>query len=314
MTDETLRETLSLAFDTEPAPAEAEPPPPPPQDDPPLEPAAPGAAAEPAEAPAIPPPASWSAAAKADFSQLPPHIRQEVRKREEDFEKGLAQQQSRAARLNRLDAVLGPRTERFRLSGLDEAQALQMLFAAQDYLERDPINALLYLGRQSGVDFRALAAALGTTQAPGAPQPLAPELQRLAAQVQTLTQAVDAQHVASEEAQREAYLGEIERFASGPGHVYFDNVSGRMAELIRTGQAAGLDEAYEQACWSDREIRPLMLRAEAEAQAQAQHARAAAARHASGSVTGSPSPGARPDASPKPTLRGELEAAFDALA
>ena len=48
------------------------------------------------------PPASWSAAAKADFDRLPEHIRKEVLKREADIERGRAQWQSGAERLNRL--------------------------------------------------------------------------------------------------------------------------------------------------------------------------------------------------------------------
>jgi len=273
------------------------------------------AADKPSERTAIVPPASWSATAKASFAALPPHIQQEVVKREQDVERGLAQWQTKGERLNRLDQVLAPRQQRFQLAGIDEVQAVQALFAAQDLLERDPVSALMYLARQSGVDFRQLVEH-GARQQAHEPQ-LHPVLQGLVGEVQSLRSAVAQQHEDSRRAQASEYSSQVQAFAADPANLYFQNVARDMATLIRSRQADTLQDAYEKACWASPEIRPLMLeqqqRATRDAARGAASARADAARRAGGSVIGSPSPGAAPGRSGPPlSLEDELRAAFAA--
>ena len=259
------------------------------------------------------PPASWSAAAKADFQSLPEHIRKEVLKREADMERGRAQWQSGAERLNRLDAILGPRTDMIRMRGMDEAGAIQALFAAQDFLERNPIEGLRHLARTYGVDPRALA--ISAPQQPGRPMPPQAQppahLAALARDVETLKGALAQQRQRADEAKMTALSGQLQAFMTDPGNLYFENVRGRMHALLQAGAAKDFADAYQQAIWSDPDVRQALLRQEqAERQGQASdaaRAKAAQARHASGSITGSPSPGSRPGrGGPAPTLRDEL--------
>lgn len=278
---------------------------------------APAAAAEGPQAQQQPsgPPASWSAAAKADFGTLPEHIRQEVLKREADIQRGLAQQQSGAERLNRLTALFQPRAEKLRMAGVTEDQAIGQLLAAQDYLERDPVNAISYLARSYGVDLRVFGQGQGQQQPQEAQLP--PVVQQLAQQVQALTNAHAQQQQQAQESQRGQYIGQVQAFATDPANLYFENVREKMAALIQTGAAKDLPDAYQQATWADPEIRPLLLKQQAEAQAaqtaEAARAKAAQARRASGSVTGSPAPGASPargSQNPNASLRDDLTAAF----
>lgn len=273
-----------------------------------------------AQAGIIAPPSSWSATAKAEFAKLSPVIQQEVLKRERDMETGKAQWQQGAERLNRLDAVLRPRLERFRLAGVDEARAVETLFAAQDYLERSPVDALLYLGRQSGVDWRSLFQRLqgGQGQPQQQVQALPPEIQHLTQQVQSLTNTVTQQQRAAQEGQLASHVQTVQQFAADPANIYFDNVKTRMSKLIREGDAKDLADAYQQACWADPEIRPLMLSKQQTDQAAqtaaANRAKVQQARNASVSVTGSPAPGASPGGvrpAPK-TVRDALSDAWDA--
>jgi len=285
----------------------------------PSEPKTPQAGAEPQpQAGTITPPASWSATAKADFAALPQHIQQEVLKREADIEAGKAQWDQKAERFNRLDAILAPRRERFQLAGIDETQAVQALFAAQDYLERDPVNALIYLARQSGVSQQHLLQVLGGPQQPQQAQ-LPPQLQPLMQQVQTLSQTVAQQQAQQTQAKLSEHLNQVQAFAADPANIYFENVRARMGKLIRSGDAENLSDAYQQACWMDPEIRPLMLRQQTQQQAVAQQAearaKAEAARRASGSVIGSPSPGATPvQGGSSGNLREDIQAAWNAHA
>ena len=287
----------------------------------PHEPEAPSAAEGPEAAEAAratAPPASWSAAAKADFMSLPDHIRKEVQKREADMERGRAQWQSGAERLNRLDAILGPRSDMIRLRGMDEAQAIQVLFAAQDILERNPIEGLRHLARNYGVDLRALASA-GAQQQPGGPMAaqaqLPAPLAGLAHEVQTLKGALAQQQQRIEEAKQAEMSSQFEAFATDPAHLYFENVRDRMYALLRAGAARDFADAYQQAAWADPEVRQALLRQQAETRqarsSDAARAKAAQARHASGSITGSPFPGSSPGrGGPAPSLRDELMSAW----
>jgi hypothetical protein len=276
---------------------------------------------EPGAGSAIVPPSTWSATAKAKFAGLDPVVQQEVLRREQEMDRGRAQWQQGAERLNRLDAVLRPRTEQFRLAGIDDVRAIETLFAAQDFLNRDPVEALLYLGRTSGVNWQAFVGRLQGQPAQGnpqlnAPQQLPPQLQPMARQLETLTNWATQQQQIAEQARMQGHQQTVQQFASDPSNMYFENVKGRMSQLIRSGVAKDLPDAYSQACWADPEVRKLMLQEEqtqrqADVQAK-QRAKAAEARRASGSITGSPSPGASPGGQARPqSVLSALSQAWD---
>ena len=286
------------------------------------EPRTPQAPAAPANAQAAPaeavqtsgPPPSWSAAAKAEFDKLSPVLKQEVLKREADIERGRAQWQQGAERLNRLDAVLAPHRERIAASGASDDQVIASYFEAERQLRTDPVNAIASLARSYGVDLRVFGN--GQAQQPQQAQ-LSPELQRIAQQVDALTNAQVQQQRQAQESERNQVMTHIQSFASDPANLYFDNVAEKMAALLKSGQAKDLPDAYQQATWADPQIRPLLLQQQAGAQAtqtaEAARAKAAQARRASGSVTGSPAPGASPargGQNPNASVRDDLMAAF----
>lgn len=278
------------------------------------DPKAPKTGAEPAQPAVISAPAAWSPAAKAAYAQLPEVVRNEIAKREQDWDKGLAQRSQDAERLNRLHQVLAPYAERLQLAGLTESQAVQQLFAASDYLRRDPVNALIYLAQTHGVDPRAFAQVLMGGQ--GQQPQVAPEVRQLYGEFQALKQGLDSERSQARNAQYQQMLSQVESFAKDPQHAYFENVREPMAQLVESGRAKDLQDAYEQATWAHPEIRPLLIQQQLEVQqkaaADAARAKSAQARHASGSITGSPSPGVMPGANgSKLSLRDELRKNFE---
>jgi hypothetical protein len=235
-----------------------------------------------------------------------------VLKREKDMEQGKAQWDQKGERLNRLDAVLSPRRERFQLTGMDEVRAIEALFAAQDYLDRDPVGGLAHLARQYGVDLGRLA---GGRQAQAAQPPMHPAIRELANEVNSLKGALAQQHDHAHQTILTQLTSEAAAFGDDPSHLYFDNVVGDMIALLQSNRAASLQDAYDRAVWANPETRTLALHAAEDQRRagaeQAARAKATAARHASGSITGSPSPGSSPaSAGPAPTLRDELARAF----
>lgn len=262
-------------------------------------------------------PPGLSAATKAVFPTLPQHVQEDLLKWQRDVETAKTTWDQKGERLNRLDAVLAPRQEQFRLAGLDDVRAIETLFAAQDYLQRDPASALIYLGRQSGVNWQAVFAQLQGQRPQGQPAPMPPQLAPLVSHVQSLTTLVAQQQAAAESQKMQGHLDAVSQFAADPKHVYFENVRGRMRALIHSETAKDLEDAYQQACWSDPQIRPLMIQAQDQerqaAATAAASAKAAQARHASGSITGSPTPGATPGGRgpASATLRDAISAAWD---
>lgn len=300
----------------------------------PVAPTAPGAPGEPAaqQAQIIAPPPSWSALAKAKFAALDPIIQQEVLKRERDIETGKAEWEGKAQKFNALDEILAPRRDQLAVAGLDDVGAVRALFAAQDMLQRTPVDALLYLGRTVNVNWNMLVQRLTgnhvAPQQPGQPQgqpqqpqPAAAPDPRLMQHIQHLTNTVNQQQQERQQATRQQVDQEIGAFASDPANLYFANVKGAMAQIIqasaRAGQQISLKDAYERATWADPTIRPLLITAQGSVQqqaaTQAQRDAAARARQASGSLAGSPTPGAR-QATPKRDIRDELGANWDAAA
>jgi hypothetical protein len=253
---------------------------------------APPAATEPPQAETTRIPASLPAAIKAKFSTLEPDVRDAFVKLEASVQTAKAEWGPKGERLNRLDEVLSPRQEKFRLSGIDEVTAVQTLFAAQDLLERSPIEGLQYLARSYGVDLGRLA---GQTSGQPQGQPdLAqhPALAPLFSKVQTLEQTIQQSRQAEEARQIAEAQATVDAFANDPKHLYFENVRQEVGRLLSTGAANDLAQAYEMAVWASPEIRPLLLQAqEAErlkaTAAAAPQAKVMQARAAGVSVTGS---------------------------
>lgn len=274
---------------------------------------------------AIPIPPSLSAAVKAQWAELPVEVRKEFGKLEGTVQNAKAEWGKKGERLNRYEEIVGPRRERWNLSGLDEFSGIQALLAAQDYLERDPVGGLNHIARSYGVDLRNLAGQ-ATQQRPGAegqPAPTAiPELQSalqpLVQQVQTLEQKLQQSEQLIEQQKQSEAQATVDAFSAKPENIYFENVRPVVAMLIGQGLATTLEDAYQQAIWASPEIRPLLVAeqakasaaaSQAKAQEQAARSKAQSAQRSAGSITGAPAPGAQAPAGPVGSIRDTLKAA-----
>ena len=281
-------------------------------------PAAPEAHAPPPGAPEpIQPPASWSAPAKAAFASLPPIVQQEIAKREADVNRGFEDRAAQLKRFEPLEQILGPRRDALAVRGVSDVDFVKTLFAASDWIDRDPVSALRELMRQKGVTLQHLGAPPQAGQQPQAAQ-LPPALGALAQQVHHL-QSQLSQRDQAERAQRlQSVQSEIQVFAADPANTYFHNVREDMIALLSSGRAADLKDAYDKAVWANPETRALLQaeharKAEAD-RLNAQRQATSGARRASGSVTGAPSAGSSPAgaAGSSRSLRDELSEAFRA--
>jgi hypothetical protein len=237
-------------------------------------------------------------------------------RREKDFDAGRASFEAKAATANKIEELFSSRKAQMAIQGVSPIDMIQRLVAAQDILDRDPRAGIQALAQAYGINLGQFA------QAPGQQQPqqaqLPPQLQQLFQDVQALKGTLTQQSQAQAQADSQRLSSEVQSFAAKPENLYYENVKGDMAALLRSGQANGLADAYEKATWAHPEIRPLLIRdQQAKAQAEAQAAASAKvnkAKFAAGSVTGSPTPGASPSqqSNSNTSVEDDVRAAFAA--
>lgn len=210
-----------------------------------------------AAAPAGPPP-GWSVAAKAAFETLPPAVKEAVAKRETEINQGFA----KLAEYKGLD----PWVEMAREHGQDLPNVLKAYTEAENLLEQNFLGGINFLCQRYGVDPRAMAQAFlgghGQQQQPqqgGQPDPFVQKLSAIEQAVQQLMGSQQQREAEYERQQNDAVMSEIERFAANPANKFFENVRADMALLYQTGKANTLEDAYQQACWLNPEIRQLQI-------------------------------------------------------
>jgi hypothetical protein len=164
-------------------------------------------------------------------------VQQAVAKREQEIDHGLRRKSEEVKRYEPLEQVLAPRRAQWAAQGMDEVHAVKTLLAAQDLLEKNPMQGLEFLARSYGVN-------LNTAQPQGQPyqaQPARdshPEIAALKQQLQVLQSQVQT-------AQTAPIVSQIDAFQNDPANLYFENVRDDMAVLLHNGKASDLKEAYE---------------------------------------------------------------------
>lgn len=251
-------------------------------------PAAEQQAAAPSPAPAIKPPDSWTPAAKAKFATLDPEIQAEVMRREKEVHQGFTKFDEHRNIGKSFTEAVAPYLPMIRAEGGEPLQAVQMLLQTAHNLRtagpEQKQQMLINLAQQYQIDMQGVFNRLTGKQQNQVP-PQVQQLQQQIADLQRQIQESTQTRATTEQAQ---YQTEIERFASDPANLYFENVRPAMAALIRDGVAKDLKEAYDMACWARPDIRPLLLQQTEQQKQEAAKAKAQQARAAAVSVSGAP--------------------------
>lgn len=216
------------------------------------------------------PPSTWTAAAKAEYAKLPEVIRGEIKKREADMQRGIAQYKGAAEFGGRINEVMRPYEAIIRSKGGNPegviGNLLATAYALQTGTPQERGKLLMQAAQQYGADLTPYMQQPAAGGQPGAfdtnalapvvQQLLAPHLQRIE---QVSSQFTSAQQQ-REQAEQQQLSSQIEQFRNAtdekgqPKHVYFENVRGTMAALIDSGDAKTLDQAYEMACRAHPEV------------------------------------------------------------
>lgn len=257
-----------------------------------------------AEPGAIRPPPGWSPKSKAAFDGLPPEVKADIVKREQEVNQGFA----KLAEFKGIERF----AEQARESGTTLERALTNYTNWEGAFKRDPIAAVVHLAGNLGVHPQQFAHALlervggGQQQAQtGAEQNTMQIHPALLKELAELKSTVAHQESERANQHRQAVAQNVETFFADPKNKYADNVSEIMVGLINQANASGqkidLPAIYETACWMHPEVRQLLIneRATTPAVSNAAKANAAAqARNAAKAVTGAPARGMTPGNAP----------------
>lgn len=279
---------------TSPAPAPA-----------PVEASAPAPAAEttapapaPAETPAPAPasewvPRTWRKEAMAHWGALPPEVRAEIEKRENDIFKGIEAYKPNAEIGRAVLQTLEPFAETIKKTGVHPLKYVEGILQVDNILRKGSAEEKAAVWAKLAENYGMSGVAL--------PEPayVDPQVKSLQSELQEVKSRLTSRESAEAEAARQTLKTEIDKFASDPANAYFDEVASDMAALLQSGTAKSLADAYEKAVWANpitRGKEQARLSAETAAKKAAEDAKKAseAAKAKAASVKSGTHPGGKP--------------------
>lgn len=228
----------------------------------------------------------------------------EAERRESDFHKGVSEFKTHSERARAYDQAIAPYQQHLQSLGVDAPTAISALMRADMTLRNgDPATKAQYfqqLAREYGID-------LGQIQ--NQPQ-MDPQTQYLMQQMHNLRQQQQMWQNQVQQQEQARVQSEIAQFATAD-KPHFDAVRNEMADLLESGKAKTLQEAYETAVWMRPDIRQSLIdQQKQDAQRKAaEQLTAQRAKTAAVSVKGS-SPSSAGAQAPKGSLRDILAAQF----
>jgi hypothetical protein len=254
----------------------------------------------------IPAPNSWSNAAKAKWAAIDPEIRAEIAKREADMAKGFSKVDEERSFAKEIQKITAPYEASIRAAGTTVPAAIASVLNTAYILQTaDPVtkaNAIAQVIRQYGVDLNLL----------GSPQEVNPQVAALQQEVAQLRNQTLQQTQLQRQEQEQQVMAAIDAFGKDPQHKYFHAVQADMGQLIGSGYAGTLEQAYEAAIWARPDIRAQQLsdqQAELKAKQEAE-AKVQRARIKGKSVRGGPGGSPAQPVNPNSSVREDLESAF----
>jgi gas vesicle protein len=259
-------------------------------------------------------PSSWKPAAQEAFLKAdrgepltPEEVRiltAEAERRESDFHRGVESFKTHAQKARAYEQAIAPYQQTLNQLGVDAPTAISKLLQADHTLRyADPVAKAQYfqsLAQQYGID-------LGQVQNV---QPQDPQTQYLMQQLNELRQTQQMWQNSIQEQERSKANHELESFATSDKS-HFEAVRNDMADLLESGKAQSLEQAYEMAIWMRPDVRQTLIeqqRIEAQRNYEQQQ-RTQRAKTASVSVKGS-SPSSGGSQPPGGDLRALLESQF----
>lgn len=233
-------------------------------------------------------PASWAKANEEVWKGLTPAARDLVLKREADGEKGVAALKATYEPYKALEAAIKPHEALLASMGKTPVQGvLSLIEAHQKLAGPNKYQHLLEIAQNYGIDVARMFAPQG--QRPGQ----VPWIDNLVNEVRSLRAEREADKRAKVQATEKELTSQIEKFSKAEGREDFETLKPVMAQLLTSGVAEGLDDAYDKAARLNPDIFTKMeakAKASAEEKVRAETAKKAAAVNVKSSVANTTSP------------------------
>lgn len=253
----------------------------------------------------IEPPAGLSAAAKAKWKELPPEVRDDIIRREEDSQRLATRQDEDRILGTKLKEIINPYMAQIRSEGgTAEGAVSDLLNTAYQLRTAQPLQKaqlVQQIIKSYGVDMNLIS-----QDSQDYIDPTISQLQQQIAQLQKQADPAAITKQLQEKMETDRIFSEVNAFASDPTNAHYLSVKDVMASLLGTGQAKNLKEAYEMACFANPSIRSTLL-AQQQADDQAKRKQDMDAKKKAGSsITGSPGTVVADSGPSNRTLREEI--------
>lgn len=187
------------------------------------------------------PPASWKKDYHEPWNTVDDRVKEYVWTREEQMRKGVEPLLSKAQYADAMQAALDPYMNTIQGLGLKPEQAIGALAQADHVLRTAPaeqkVQYLMQLAQQYGINLN------GVQQ--GAAPAVDPNFYALQNELNSVRGEVLNWKQQQEAAQNQALLGEINNFSQKAEH--FEEARPTMIQLLQSGMAESLEEAYDKA-------------------------------------------------------------------
>lgn len=269
-------------------------------------------AEEPAEEPVWKrPPSSWKRDYHEVWQTADPRLQEYAYKREEEMRAGIEPLRSKAQFADQINEAIQPYMNTIQGLGIDAPRAIKALMEADHALRYSPPDQkrayLANLARQYGID-------LGDTGVASQGTPVDPNYYALQNELNSVRGEILTFKQQQEQAENQALLGEINNFATKAE--YFEEARPTMIQLLQSGVAGTLEEAYEKAIrLNDDLYQQTQQRSQAEAEAAKRESanRAAKAAKAAAVSVKSSTPGNRTTTTKAQDRRSMLLEQFDSI-
>lgn len=212
-------------------------------------------------------PTTWKPEAQAEYAKLPETVRKEIHKREEDFHRGIEQYRGAAQFGQDIAKEFQPYQKMLESIKVAPSQmvnaALQFEYQIRTGTPEQKLDLMHRLAKAYGVNLDGSATETDDENAEiiGHPffQQLKQELDGVKSQLTAREQREKEEAEKAEQAERERIRNDIAAFQSDSKNEFYGQVKGQMLQLIQSGQATDLKDAYDKAVWINPEVRAKLI-------------------------------------------------------
>ena len=213
------------------------------------------------------PPKHWAKEFKEQFNQLDPSGQKMFMDRYKDLESDYTKKTQHLAQYRKrqeaLDGIIKPFMGDFERAGMDDVGAIRQLFAAHDYLKKDPKSAITWLAQNYGVNLSEVG--LDQSEEDDYSDPQVKDLKQQVAQLSGLIQQQQNQQMQSVQNSTQSMIDQFANEKNTDGSIkypHFDNVRETMGVLIQNNKAKDLASAYDMAVYADPQLRQDLINRE----------------------------------------------------